>query len=219
VFACPRFRWVQCSIDALDRCTTWKEVRNALDSLPTGLDETYERILLAIDTGTSAGKLTQKALVWLVAALRPLRLPEIMEALSINLETRTLDSDIGPMHNGALLDACGSLVTYTERTGIIILSHSSVKVNAANGCSRITDPCCVGVPHGRVHAHQTTAVPHQLGMCTLAGSPVMHVLYFYVPQAWPGICASRCLQLYRRLLQPYGPAPPHVTATSRLCAR
>ena len=136
-----RFRWVQCSIDALDRCVTRKEVRKALDSLPKGLNETYERILLTIDTETSAGKLTQQALVWLVAALRPLRLSEIMEALSINLQRRTLDSDIGPMHSGALLDACGTLVTYTERTGIIILSHSSVKVNAANGlnvCMQLT---------------------------------------------------------------------------------
>ena len=135
MFTPSRFRWVQCSIDALDRCVTRKEVRSALDTLPQGLDETYERILLAVDTGTSAGKLTQQALVWLVAALRPLRLSEIMEALSINLQTRTLDSDIGPMHNEALLDACGSLVTYTEKTGIIILSHSSVKVNVANGLS------------------------------------------------------------------------------------
>ncbi|KAF8549799.1 ankyrin [Imleria badia] len=31
------------------------------------------------------------------------------------------------MHNGALLDACGSLVTYIESTGVIILSHFSVK--------------------------------------------------------------------------------------------
>ena len=135
MFTIPRFRWVQCSIDALDRCVTRNEVRKALDSLPKGLNETYERILLTIDTGTSGGKLTQQALVWLVAAIRPLRLFEIIEALSINLETRTLDSDIGPMHSGALLDACGSLVTYTERTEIIILSHSSVKVNAANGLS------------------------------------------------------------------------------------
>jgi len=134
VFTFPRFRWVQCSIDALDRCVTRKEVRNALDSLPEGLDETYERILLAINMETMAGQLARRALIWLVAALRPLRLPEIMEALSINLQTRILDSDIGPMHRGALLDACGSLVTYTEKTGIIILSHSSVKVNPAVGC-------------------------------------------------------------------------------------
>ncbi|KAF8135797.1 hypothetical protein EV363DRAFT_1294575 [Boletus edulis] len=125
------FRWVQCSIDTLDRCVTRKEVRDALHDLPTGLDETYERILLAIDMETLAGRLAQRALSWLVAALRPLRLSEIMEALSINLQTRTLDFDIGPMHSGALLDACGSLVTYTEKTGVIILSHFSVKVKSA----------------------------------------------------------------------------------------
>ena len=122
---------MQCSIDALNRCVTRKEVRNALDSLPKGLDETYERILVAIDTETLEGQLAQRALVWLVAALRPMRLSEIIEGLSINLQTRMLESDIGPMHSGALLDACGSLVTYTEKTGIIILSHSSVKVNTA----------------------------------------------------------------------------------------
>jgi len=95
-----------------------------------------------------AGQLAQRALIWLMAALRPLRLVEIMEALSINLRTRTLDADIGPMHRGALLDACGSLVTYTEKTGIIILSHASVKVNLTSGlyvCVQLT-PCCVGVP-------------------------------------------------------------------------
>ena len=131
---------MQCSIDALNRCVTRKEVRNALDSLPKGLDETYERILVAIDTETLAGQLARRALVWLVAALRPMRLSEIMEGLSINLQTRMLESDIGPMHSGALLDACGSLVTYTEKTGIIILSHSSVKVNPAISlCLRTTN--------------------------------------------------------------------------------
>ncbi|KAF8441584.1 hypothetical protein L210DRAFT_2081228 [Boletus edulis BED1] len=130
------FRWVQCSIDTLDRCVTRKEVRGALHDLPTGLDETYERILLAIDMETLAGRLAQRALSWLVAALRPLRLSEIMEALSINLQTRTLDFDIGPMHSGALLDACGSLVTYTDKTGVIILSHFSVKEYLMAKCTR-----------------------------------------------------------------------------------
>ncbi|KAF8133974.1 hypothetical protein EV363DRAFT_1214661, partial [Boletus edulis] len=134
------FRWVQCSIDTLDRCVTRKEVRNALDSLPKGLDETYERILLAIDMETPSGRLAQRALVWLVAAHRNLRLTEIMEALSINLKTRTLDLDIGPMHSGALLDACGSLVTYSEKTGIIILAHFSVKEYLAGEFTRTNLP-------------------------------------------------------------------------------
>ena len=52
-----------------------------------------------------------------------------MEGLPIKLETRTLDSDFGPMYRGASLDACGTLVTCTEKTDIIILSHFSVKVS------------------------------------------------------------------------------------------
>lgn len=134
IICLSRFRWVQCSIDTLNRCVTRKEVRNALDDLPEGLDETYERILVAIDTNGREGQLAQRALVWLVASLRPLHLDELMEGLSINLRTRTLDSDIRPMHNGALLDACGSLVTYIEKTGLIILSHFSVKVSSDCSC-------------------------------------------------------------------------------------
>lgn len=125
----PRFRWVQCSLETLNRCVTRKEVRAALNNLPEGLDETYERILRAIDTNDREGKLARRALTWLVAALRPLHLDELMEGLSINLRKRALDSDFRPMHNGALLDACGSLVTYIKQTGLIILSHFSVKVS------------------------------------------------------------------------------------------
>ena len=108
---------------------TRREVRDALDNLPEELVETYERILLAIDMKHREGQLARRALTWLVAALRPLRISELMEGLSIELETRILDPDFGPMHHGASLDACGSLVTYTEKTGIIILSHFSVKVS------------------------------------------------------------------------------------------
>ena len=124
-----RFRWVQCQIDTLNQCATKAEVREALDNLPIGLDETYERILVAIDIGSPEGKLALRALVWLIGALRPLRLVEILEGLTIDLGRRTMDPDIGPMHKGALLDACGSLVTYNEETGILILSHFSVRVS------------------------------------------------------------------------------------------
>jgi len=40
-----------------------------------------------------------------------------------------MDPDARPMYKGALLDACGSLVTYNEETDILILSHFSVKVS------------------------------------------------------------------------------------------
>ena len=124
-----RFRWAQCQIDTLNRCATKAEVREAVDNLPIGLDKTYQRILVAIDVGSPEGKLALRALVWLVGALRPLRMAEILEGLTVDLRRRIMDPDIGPMHKGALLDACGSLVTYNEDTDVLILSHFSVKVS------------------------------------------------------------------------------------------
>jgi hypothetical protein len=51
-----------------------------------------------------------------------------MEALRIDLERSTLNNDMAPMHETNLLRACGSLVTHNEETGIVELSHFSVKV-------------------------------------------------------------------------------------------
>ncbi|KIJ12302.1 hypothetical protein PAXINDRAFT_14917 [Paxillus involutus ATCC 200175] len=99
------FRWVQCQIDTLAECPSAGDVREALKSLPIGLDTTYQRILLAIDR----------------------RRVEIMEALRIDLGKSTLNNEMAPMHETNLLRACGSLVSHDEETGIVTLSHFSVK--------------------------------------------------------------------------------------------
>ena len=93
-----------------------------------GLDATYERILLGIDQRPLEGKIARRALAWLVTASRPLALKEIVEALSIDLQRRTLDRGIAPIHKYALLDVLGSLVVHDEETDIVNLSHFSVKV-------------------------------------------------------------------------------------------
>ena len=55
-----RFRWVQCQIDVLKKCATVKDVQTALYSLPGGLNETYERILCAIDFQSSDGRVARR---------------------------------------------------------------------------------------------------------------------------------------------------------------
>ncbi|KAF8839612.1 hypothetical protein BDN67DRAFT_748405 [Paxillus ammoniavirescens] len=90
------FRWVQCQIDTLAKCPSAGEIRRTLKSLSSAFDETYKRILQTIDEHELQRMLIQRALVWLVAALRPLHLSFIMEALKIDLERRTLDDDIVP---------------------------------------------------------------------------------------------------------------------------
>ena len=123
-----RFRWVQCQLNTLQQCMTAVEIREALDDLPSDLDATYERILLDIHAAKREGKVARRALDWLVVALQPLQLSQIMEGLSIDLGRRVVDCDSGPVHGSALLDALGSLVMYDEVTDIVILSHYSVKV-------------------------------------------------------------------------------------------
>ncbi|KAG9311679.1 ankyrin repeat-containing domain protein [Chiua virens] len=120
------FRWVQCQLDILKRCMTPARIREALDDLPTDLYATYSRILLRIDL-IDEEEIVRRALEWVVAALAPLQLSQLMEGLSIDLEKRVLDHTCGPVHGPALLDALGSLVAHDELTDVIILSHFSVK--------------------------------------------------------------------------------------------
>ena len=125
-----RFRWVQCQIDTLEKCTSVSEVRRVLESLPEGLEETYRRILLAIDRRLSDARLVRRALVWLVASQRPMRMRELLEGLAIDPIRRVLDSRFALIKGADLLDVCRSLVVHHEETDIITLSHMSVKVSS-----------------------------------------------------------------------------------------
>ncbi|KAG6380116.1 ankyrin repeat-containing domain protein [Boletus reticuloceps] len=119
------FRWVHCQLSTLKRCVTATQIRRALDDLPSDLDATYARILLRINENERG--VVRRALYWLVAALKPLELCQIIEGLSIDLGRQVVDRDSGPVHGPALLDALGSLVAHDEVTDIIVLSHASVK--------------------------------------------------------------------------------------------
>lgn len=132
----PRFRWVECQLNTLKECETVVEIRKALNNLPGDLDATYGRILLETDRTKRQGDAARRALGWLVVALKPLELSQIMEGLSIDLTQRALDRDSVPVHGTTLLDALGSLVIYDEDTDIVILSHYSVKV-----CLTLSSPC------------------------------------------------------------------------------
>ena len=98
-----------------------------MDNLPDGLEATYERILGAIDERKSEGKLVRRALAWLVVALRPLCLAQIIHGLLIDSQQRKVDGD-GEWLKASLLPALSSLVWYNKETDTLALSHFSVKV-------------------------------------------------------------------------------------------
>lgn len=71
--------------------TTWdqagaapEQLKETLNSHLEGLEATYERILWAIDGRRAEGILARRTPVWLVVALEPLRLAQIVDGLSVS---------------------------------------------------------------------------------------------------------------------------------------
>ncbi|KAG1732306.1 ankyrin repeat-containing domain protein [Suillus lakei] len=122
------FRWVECQLDAISTCRSVKGISDSLKSLPKGLYETYDRILQQIEeAGPDHRSIVERTLMWLVAALEPLSLPQLVEALSIEIGSTTLNQKLSVMSPTDLLEICSCLVSFDERTSIVTLSHYSVQ--------------------------------------------------------------------------------------------
>ncbi|KAG2145231.1 hypothetical protein DEU56DRAFT_198082 [Suillus clintonianus] len=122
------FRWVQCQLEEIMGCKRPDSIRKALDNLPAGLYETYDRILRSIEErGRDDGPIAQSCLLWLAGTLIPLTLDQLNEAIMIEVGRSSLNEDLGVMDPMDIVAACGSLVTYDEKTDVVALSHYSVK--------------------------------------------------------------------------------------------
>ncbi|KAG1778794.1 hypothetical protein EV702DRAFT_1217465 [Suillus placidus] len=122
------FRWVQCQLDVITTCKRRIDIEAALDDLPAGLYETYDRIIQAIkQRGPSDDQIARSCLLWLAGTFTPLTLDQLNEAMMIEVGQSNLNPDLGVMDLMDIVAACGSLVTYDEKTGVVALSHYSVK--------------------------------------------------------------------------------------------
>ncbi|GAB7332096.1 hypothetical protein MBLNU13_g03981t2 [Cladosporium sp. NU13] len=108
--ACGMFRWAACQLDTLTQCYTRGKVRRALHDLPETLDETYSRILRAIDKGQNAAE-ALKILTWLTYAERPLTTTELSEVTGIMIgEDCRFDEDEVLGDSIDVLRICSSLI-------------------------------------------------------------------------------------------------------------
>jgi hypothetical protein len=109
-----RFRWVVCQLDALRKCRSPAALEEGLRHLPKTLNETYDRILAAIDERDGRDALS--LLQWLAFSVRTLSTGEVVEVLATNPDARE-----GPLFDrrrrlrdpGDILTICSSLVTIT----------------------------------------------------------------------------------------------------------
>ncbi|TEY71202.1 hypothetical protein BOTCAL_0099g00290 [Botryotinia calthae] len=123
------FRWVVCQFDHLCELNSDKAIREALQSLPPTLFETYERILDRVNSKSSDTKrLVRRVLAWTVCSPGPLSTKELLEAIAINTNDSTLDRD-SMTSEKHILRWCSSLVMSTGKAGEtqIELAHFTVK--------------------------------------------------------------------------------------------
>ena len=119
-----RFRWVQCQLDEIAKLKTMKDIREALNNLPEGLQETYENILEKVTTRCI--RIVRQILQWLVCDVSTLTLAELHECLAIELDMDHIDEEAQLSSPMDIYDLCGCLIAVTEE-GEVILAHLSVK--------------------------------------------------------------------------------------------
>ncbi|EMD65035.1 hypothetical protein COCSADRAFT_317254 [Bipolaris sorokiniana ND90Pr] len=131
------FRWAVCQLDTLAQCRNRAMLRKSLTTLPKTLDQTYDRILAAINEQDR--DFAMRILRWLTFSERPMSVEEIAEVVAIDV-ARELAFDRDEVLEDPLevLNICSSLVTITtkEQDGteriesaqrIITLAHYSVQ--------------------------------------------------------------------------------------------
>lgn len=97
-------------MDSLQHCLNARDVKEKLKALPTDLEKTYERILKSSPHRRDLFHM----LHWLAFSARALRLEELAEVVSVDL-----DAEDGPYYDPDLkyedariaLDVCSGLVT------------------------------------------------------------------------------------------------------------
>ncbi|KAF2734842.1 ankyrin [Polyplosphaeria fusca] len=129
------FRWAVCQLDALGKCVNRKMLQQALTALPPTLDQTYDRILAAIENEYSQYAL--RILQWLTFSARPLSIDEVAEVVAIDVKREPIFDRKEVLEDPLeVLNICSSLVTMTVDNDyqpgesprqVVVLAHYSVK--------------------------------------------------------------------------------------------
>jgi hypothetical protein len=124
---------VFCQLEVLRHCLA-PSLRRQLKELPKTLDQTYERVLMEIES-TNQGRHARRLLQCVAVAMRPLRVEELAEVLAFDLDTAK--GEIPMFHPEwrwedqelAVLSACSSLISIvgSNKSRVIQFSHFSVK--------------------------------------------------------------------------------------------
>ena len=98
-------------------------MKNALTTLPEGLNSTYDEAIERINAQhPDQAALARKIICWVFHAFQPLTMPELQHALAVETGDSNLDTDNIP-EEGLLLSVCNGLVTYGKEGLVLALVH------------------------------------------------------------------------------------------------
>ena len=114
-------------MDRLECKTTVRDLRNALTSLPTGVNEIYNDAMTRIQNQVREHRdLAILALSWIWSALWPLNWNELQHALAVRPGDTDLDEE-GLEDQALLISVCAGLITLDAPSGTIRLAHFTVE--------------------------------------------------------------------------------------------
>ncbi|KAF2224802.1 hypothetical protein BDZ85DRAFT_84589 [Elsinoe ampelina] len=121
------FRWVACQIEALRLCKNLKTLRYAIDSLPSTLQETYDRSLRSVksEDWNQVHSLLQ-LLLW---AREPLTLAEVTDALAVDLSGEWKFDWTGLLFRPEdALELCPTLISVVGDWSGFVMHHHKVQL-------------------------------------------------------------------------------------------
>ena len=143
-----RFLWVAFQIKELSSKRTDEEILDALEDLPKDLPSTFDRILRRLmAVKPNELDLTKKLFQVVAAALRPLELQELQQAISVDPGDTHWDPKQQVNDMMRVLDCCESLLDVDEENLTVHFAHHSVKQYLT------TNPSCadIGEYHFRLN--------------------------------------------------------------------
>lgn len=112
-------------VDELLELTTIRQMRKALESVPSKLDQAFESSLQRIDAQPKAKRqLAHRLIGWIISAERRMKMEEILHAFAVEEGTNEIDPE-NVANPDRLLRLCVGLVTLDSKNMTLSMVHTS----------------------------------------------------------------------------------------------
>lgn len=103
-------------------------LRQAVEQLPVTLNDLYEATLHRISQqAIEEQELALQALLWITHTTRPLKIEELLEALTVDISSQIVDAEKQTSQE-TLISVCLGLIAVEKESGLIRLIRKSINI-------------------------------------------------------------------------------------------